>query len=118
MPDRSRQCRSASRKTSELLYRSQKLDVDCPHDPVRAGDDRCVARDRRGIGYRVFDNVTSRCNKDIFVDGKLATVALDEIPLPWVAAIEIYSGPATTPASFGTRPCGVIAIWTTRAGQG
>ncbi len=110
--------RSAARKVSELLYRSAKLDMDCPHDPVRAGDDRCVARDRRGLDYRVTQGVTSRCVKDIFVDGKRSQMAVDEIPVQWVAAVEVYAGPATTPAQFGQRPCGVIAIWTTRAGRG
>jgi hypothetical protein len=40
----------------------------------------------------------------------------DEIPLRWVAGIEVYSGLATTPPDFGSGRCGVVAIWTTRAG--
>ena len=36
-----------------------------------------------------------------------------EIPLSWIAGIEIYSGLATMPPGFGNSPCGMIAIWTT-----
>lgn len=107
--------RSAARKTSEILYRSAKLDMDCPRDPVRAGDDRCIPRDRRGLDYKVTSGVTSRCEKEIFVDGRLSMLAVDEVPVTEIAGIEIYAGPATTPAEFGQRRCGVVAIWTKSA---
>lgn len=105
--------RTGVRKTSELLYRSAKLDMDCPRDPVRAGDERCVARDRRGLDYKVTTTGSGmRCEKEVFVDGRLSLQAVDEIPVERIAGVEIYAGPATTPAIFGQRRCGVIAIWT------
>ena len=110
--------RTPVRKTSELLYRSAKLDMDCPNDPVRAGDDRCIARDRRGLDYKVTTTGNgARCEKEVFVDGKLSMQSVDEVPVDRIAGVEIYAGPATTPGTFGQRKCGVIAIWTKGAGR-
>ncbi|MSR07746.1 MAG: hypothetical protein EXR93_11880 [Gemmatimonadetes bacterium] len=109
--------RTAVRNTSELLYRSAKLDMDCPRDPVRAGDDRCIPNDRRGLDYRSALNGPSRCEKEVFVDGRLSMQGLDAVPVEQIAGVEIYAGPATTPANFGQRRCGVIAIWTKGASR-
>jgi hypothetical protein len=107
--------RTSVRKTSELLSRSAKVSMDCPHDAVKTGDENCLPKDRRGLraGYRVLDNNFGGCEKEVFVDGRLSTLGVDEVPVSQIAAVEIYAGPATTPANFGQRRCGVIAIWTT-----
>ena len=55
------------------------------------------------------------CEMDVWLDGKRSTMQVDDIAVPDIAAIEVYSGPATTPAAFGSGYCGVIAIWTRRA---
>ena len=51
---------------------------------------------------------------EVWVDGKRSSFQLDDVALPDIAAIEAYSGPATTPAAFGSGHCGVVAIWTRR----
>src|SRR5439155_17455233 len=105
--------RTAVRKPSQLLYRSAKIAMDCPHDAIRSGDENCRAGNRRGMigGYRRLDGATSACEMDLFVDGRLSTLGVDEVPVEQLAAVEIYAGPATTPANFGQRACGVIAVW-------
>ena len=62
------------------------------------------------------------CFMDVYIDGALVyTKAMTEAPfdlnsigLSHIAAIEVYTGPATMPAEFNrtSRECGVIAIWT------
>ena len=59
------------------------------------------------------------CRMQVILDGMPTDLELDFIPPAWVAGIEIYRGPATTPLEFG-RPgragqgsqCGTIVIWT------
>lgn len=124
--------RSGVRRTSEALRRGPRMQLDCPVDPVKSGD-QCVVRNQRyrdirpantgrrpqtgdltesGAGYNLL-----RCEMDIFVDGQRSSLKVDEVPLDRIAAIEVYSGPATTPAAFGMSRCGVVAIWTKRPGQ-
>lgn len=109
--------RSRVRNTSELLSRSAKVQMDCARDAVRSGIEGCIARDRRGLGYKVTSGDPSRCAKEVFIDGKLSMLGVDDVPVDQIAGIEVYAGPATTPANFGQRRCGVIAIWTKGAGQ-
>ena len=58
------------------------------------------------------------CEMDIWVDGQRSAMKIDDIPVKHVVALEVYSGPATTPAAFGSGHCGVVAIWTTTGGPG
>ncbi len=107
-----------ARETSSIVSRSTpKVSMDCPNDPVRAAVPECIARDRRGerASYGLFKNPNGSsgpCDKQLFVDGRRFVGAIDDIPADDVAAVEIYAGPATTPANFGAPPCGVVAIWT------
>jgi hypothetical protein len=106
--------KTGARQTSAVVSRTAKVAMDCPHDAVKAGSPDCVARDRRGMraSYGIFQPGAGGCEKQLFLDGKRYTGAIDDVPVDELAALEIYAGPATTPANFGAPPCGVIAIWT------
>ena len=77
---------------------------------VRCGTGGCTGR-VGGFG--------GGCRMQVVLDGMPTDLALDMIPPGWVAGIEVYRGPATTPLEFG-RPgrggqgsqCGTIVIWT------
>lgn len=125
-------------RTTEVLARAPRVELDCPNGVL--GDDRCVARSRRGRevrrvsppggfgGQRTATGVQipadtselafgfDRCEMEVWVDGMRTSLRPDEVPLRWIAGIEVYNGLATTPAAFGAGRCGVVAIWTTRAG--
>ncbi|MEO7457337.1 MAG: TonB-dependent receptor [Gemmatimonadaceae bacterium] len=65
----------------------------------------------------VADQMVIGCPMEVYVDGlQMATpFNLDNLPAPSsIAGIEMYSGPATTPARYGgtDRRCGVILVWT------
>jgi hypothetical protein len=52
---------------------------------------------------------------EVFVNGLSSpALSLNEIPISAIQGIEVYSGPATTPASLhGSKTvCGTVAIWT------
>ncbi len=111
--------RSGARQTSEMLRRSNKVQIECDVNVIRSGDE-CVAKSRR---YRDIRPSTSqqpcqgemcldKCPLEIFVDGRRSTLKVDEVPLSLVRGIEIYSGPSTTPAMYGRGICGVVGIWT------
>ncbi len=129
--------RTGARRTSEMLRRTTKVEMDCA--PQFMGSDGCVARSRRGRQVqRMFSDAATgrnrqqngvqlpdtteitfsaeRCQMEVWVDGMRSSLAVDEIPLQWVAGVEVYTGLAQTPAVFGHGACGVVAIWTTRAG--
>jgi hypothetical protein len=114
--------RSGGARTSDILRRSHKLEIECG----RQGSALCVATSRRARETRftsqardstnIEDNAIAfdagRCRMDVWVDGVRSPFDLDTVPVEWIVGIEIYSGPATTPAVFGMGACGVIAIWT------
>lgn len=54
------------------------------------------------------------CAPVFFVDGRISTVFGPSTPVSDVQGIEVYLGPAQTPAEFSgsDSACGVIAIWT------
>ncbi|MBI4502613.1 MAG: TonB-dependent receptor plug domain-containing protein [Gemmatimonadetes bacterium] len=111
--------RSGVRRTSEMLQRSPQIQLDCPNQ--RLGDDACVARNRRARNNPFVNRDPAgadKCEMDVFMDGQRSTQRPDEVPLFWIAGIEMYSGPATTPSVFGNGRCGVIAIWTVGARGG
>ena len=127
--------RTGARKTSEMLRRNSKLEMDCA--PQVLGSDQCIPRSRRGRAVAqmfsdaargrqqrgaaaladTFEIVANqdRCQMEVWVDGMRSSMAVDEIPLSWIAGMEVYNGLAQTPPQFGHGACGVIAIWTTRA---
>lgn len=58
---------------------------------------------------------SARCPPKVFLDGIVTSVGFDDYLTPEeIAGIEIYRGPAETPAQFGgaESDCGVIVIWT------
>jgi CarboxypepD_reg-like domain len=73
---------------------------------------------RAGFGNAVLDR--SNCAFRYVLDGTRigATFNLDDIPVEWIEALEVYKGPAEIPAQFTFPPsqqranCGVIVIWT------
>lgn len=108
--------RSGVRRTSEMLTRSPRMQMDCPN--VRLGDDQCTARNRRARNNPFVNRDpegADKCAMEVFIDGQRTSQKVDEIPLTWIAGIEMYPGPSTTPPAFGNGRCGVIAIWTTQA---
>lgn len=103
-----------SRKTGDLLSTVSGVDV---------------RRDRSAaylIGSRappsIIAGASSRappCFMDIYIDGApvaLANTAFDvnSLGLNYIAAIEVYSGPANTPPLYNrtSKGCGVVLIWT------
>jgi hypothetical protein len=124
--------RVAGRRTSDILRRVAKIELDCYSDKI--GSDECLSRNRRGRVPRPVSTVApgtrrggvviieeppnddvgvDRCDMEIFLDGQRTALKVDEIPVNWIGAIEVYSGLATTPPGLGAGQCGVIAIWTT-----
>jgi len=114
-------------KTSDVLRHSMKLEIECS----KSSSGQCYAASRRARETRLstarrMDTTavedisqgfgTGRCRMEVWVDGIRSPFELDTIPVDWIVAIEIYSGPATTPAEFGQGACGVVAIWTSVPG--
>ncbi len=116
----------AAARTSDLLRRSHKVEIECGKSPGA----QCFAASRRARETRLsraprdstnIEDVslsfgTGRCRMEVWVDGVRSPFDLDTIPVDWIVGIEIYSGPATTPPVFGMGACGVVAIWTTVPG--
>lgn len=119
--------RSAALRTSDVLRRSHKVEIECGKQvgglcyatSHRARETRLAARTRDSTeiedgGGLAFE--TGRCRMEIWVDGVRNPLDVDLIPVDWIVGIEIYSGPGTVPPLFGMGPCGVVAIWTVVAG--
>jgi hypothetical protein len=89
-----------------------------PSDVVRSIAGVRVVPLRAGIGSAVLDR--SNCAFRYVVDGARigSTFNIDDIPVEWMEAIEVYKGPSEVPAQFTFPPtqpranCGVIVIWT------
>ncbi len=83
-----------------------------PSVQLSCGMGGCVA-----VSHRVSGLFARKCAMAIYIDGlRQADMGIDEIPVEWVAGIEVYSGPSTTPAEFGVGWCGTVVIWTKRGG--
>lgn len=58
------------------------------------------------------------CSPEIFVDGlHLEGASVDDVIVPDLGGVEVYSGPTRIPAQFSTLAptnCGAIVIWTRR----
>jgi Carboxypeptidase regulatory-like domain/TonB-dependent Receptor Plug Domain len=73
---------------------------------------------RRGLGYVAVSR--SGCPMDIYLDGLLVsgkqariTMSIDDFTMNDLGAVEVYSGPAETPAEFSSMSgCGTIVLWT------
>lgn len=103
-------------------------------EQIRARNARLVTHALRGIpGVRVTPSAgqtgsyqihmaraqgrvaSAGCPPKVFLDGIVTSVDFDDYLTPEeIAGIEIYRGPAETPAQFGgaQSDCGVIVIWT------
>jgi hypothetical protein len=116
--------RTGALRTSDVLRRSHKLEIECGKNPGgecaatsrRARETRFVLRPRDSTGVGAENDgiffEAGRCRMEVWVDGVRSPFDIDAIPVDWIVGIEIYSGPAATPPVFGTGPCGVVAIWT------
>jgi hypothetical protein len=116
--------RTAALKTSDVLRRSAKVEIECSKSSGgqcaatsrRARETRFVLRPRDSTGAGAENDgiffEAGRCRMEVWVDGVRSPFDVDATPVDWIVGIEIYAGPAATPPIFGTGPCGVIAIWT------
>src|SRR6185436_18226566 len=111
--------RASARKTSNLVDRSVKVRTQCNDNgrwQANAGGRAngmgdCTAQNTRPVWTGAFSS--NEClQMDLWVDGVRSTLSIDDIPVRTIVALEVYSGPATTPTSFGAGNCGVVAIWT------
>ena len=72
----------------------------------------------RGFGYVALSR--SGCPMDIYLDGLQVsgrqvriTMSIDDFNVTELGAVEVYSGPAETPAEFSSMSgCGAIVLWT------
>lgn len=112
--------RASARRPSNLIERSVKVKTEC-NDVVNWQKGRgaqnspadCTARGSRPIGTGLMN--VELCEMAIWIDGERSTMQVDDVPVGSIIALEVYSGPATTPTAFGSGHCGVVAIWTTGA---
>src|SRR6185436_18636813 len=70
----------------------------------------CTAQNSRPQG--TGNMVVGHCEMELWLDGQRSTVELDEVSTKELVAIEVYSGPSTTPSMYGAGHCGVVALWT------
>lgn len=74
-----------------------------------------------GTGYAILDR--SNCAFRYVLDGTRvgSTFQMDDIPVEWIEAVEVYRGASTVPPEFAfptaqaRANCGVIVIWTRAA---
>ena len=96
----------------EILNRRASV----PSDVLRTAKGIRVVRTSGGNGIRFNSATNARCIPMIWVDGQRAPgMEIDEISLNDIEGIELYNGPATTPAEFwqaNTAQCGTIVVWT------
>jgi hypothetical protein len=103
-----------NRKTGDLLSTLSGVDIQ------RAGSASYVTGPRGPRTLRGGADARERaCYMDVYVDGvPVATVGtafdVNSVGLNHVAAIEVYTGPANTPAQYNrtSKVCGVVLIWT------
>ena len=104
-----------SRKTGDLLSTVSGVDV----QRERSAAYLIGSRAPPSISAGTSSSRPRLCFMDIYVDGApvaLANTAFDvnSLGLNHIAAIEVYSGPANTPARYNrtSKGCGVVLIWT------
>jgi hypothetical protein len=89
-----------------------------PSDLLRVVAGVRMVQRPRGLGYVVVDR--SSCPFRFFMDGARVgpDFQMDDIPVDWIEALEIYRGTSQVPAEFtigagqARANCGVIVIWT------
>jgi hypothetical protein len=103
-----------NRKTGDLLSTISGVDVQRVRNAAYLSGSRAPPSIRAGTGFR-----PAPCYMDIYLDGApvaLGNTAFDvnSLGLNHVAAIEVYAGPANTPAQYNrtSNGCGVVLIWT------
>ena len=74
-------------------------------------------RGGRGIRFQSASVKRFDCPPDYWIDGRRVTnTDADDYPTSDIEAVEVYSGPSSTPSQFGASParytCGTIVIWT------
>ncbi|HEU4994247.1 MAG TPA: carboxypeptidase regulatory-like domain-containing protein [Gemmatimonadaceae bacterium] len=90
-----------------------------PSDMFRNTPGVQIARGR-GLRFNYAKSLDPRrdCPPLIWVDGQRALgMELDDLSLPDIEGIELYSGPSTTPMQFSSnitsaQTCGTIVVWT------
>ena len=101
----------------------QRKDIDrmmplIPSDILRSQAGLRLERRRSGVGYIVTGR--AGCPVRYFINGARvgADFTIDDIPVEWIDALEIYRGAASLPIEFQLSSsdinahCGVIVIWT------
>jgi hypothetical protein len=79
-----------------------------PGVQVRMGRYGPEALARRGFGF------PGDCLLEVYLDGAVTSIGLDDIPAEWLDAVEVYHG-IGTPAQYQfSNGCGVVLIWTRR----
>jgi len=97
----------------EILKRRASV----PSDVLRTAKGVRFVRTSGGTGIRFNSATNTRvaCIPMIWIDGQRAPgMEIDEIPLNDIEGIELYNGPATTPAEFwqaSGAQCGTIVVW-------
>src|SRR5512143_1105311 len=97
----------------EILTRRASV----PSDVLRTAKGVRFVRTSSGGGIRFNTSTNTRvaCVPMIWIDGQRDPgMELDEIPLNDIEGIELYNGPATTPAEFwqaSGAQCGTIVVW-------
>jgi hypothetical protein len=89
-----------------------------PSDILRAQPGLRLERRRTQPGYTVYSR--AGCPVRYFINGAKvgADFQIDDIPVDWIDALEIYRGAASLPAEFQMHSsdvnaqCGIIVIWT------
>jgi hypothetical protein len=89
-----------------------------PTDVLRGVAGITMQRRRNGFGYQPVGR--GGCGFRYFIDGTRVGPGfeIDDVPVEWIEALEIYSGVSTVPAEFSAMMheqrgnCGLIVIWT------
>jgi len=103
-----------NRKTGDLLSTVPGIDVQRQRSAAYLNGGRAPPSMRTGTGFR-----PPPCYMDVYLDGAplaLGNTAFDvnSINMAHIAAIEVYSGAANTPARYNrtSAGCGVVLLWT------
>jgi hypothetical protein len=94
--------RAGRRRTSDALRQMNGVEVRCEQAGGGRADQPCRILSRRAL---------EPCELQIVLDGQRSSLQIDEIPVAWIAGIEVYTG-STAPPMFSHGACGVVVIWT------
>jgi hypothetical protein len=103
--------------TTELLRRFTTVNVSPSNTSTHGGMPDYYALSRRESGSIMSNAQQGYCPMAVYVDNVQMPTPfnLDLLPSPrWLAGIEVYNGPASTPPRFSgfDKGCGVILVWT------